>query len=136
MKIAGFGSDPLVRGIDPDPRIRIHTKISWIRNTGYNYSIKLNFIPYLMQRFLKLAVRAPTVLRYFHIFFSFRFRERCAGECQPIKPGSLALWRLPRHELHLSVIIFYLNILARILDFNLLFYLTCLNLIIYLCNSK
>jgi hypothetical protein len=24
--------DPLVRGMDP--RIRIHTKISWIRNTG------------------------------------------------------------------------------------------------------
>jgi hypothetical protein len=25
--------DPLVRGMDP--RIRIHTKMSWIRNTGY-----------------------------------------------------------------------------------------------------
>jgi hypothetical protein len=26
--------DPLVRGVDP--RIRIHTKMSWIRNTGVN----------------------------------------------------------------------------------------------------
>ncbi len=27
--------DPLVRGMDPRIRIRIHTKMSWIRNTGY-----------------------------------------------------------------------------------------------------
>ncbi len=38
-KLAGSGSesnpDPLVRGIlDPRIRIRIHTKMSWIRNTG------------------------------------------------------------------------------------------------------
>ncbi len=26
-------SDPLVRGMDPRIRIRIHTKMSWIRNT-------------------------------------------------------------------------------------------------------
>jgi hypothetical protein len=26
--------DPLVRGMDP--RIRIHPKMAWIRNTGYN----------------------------------------------------------------------------------------------------
>ncbi len=33
-KIARSGSrDPLVRGMDP--RIRIHHKMSWIRNTGY-----------------------------------------------------------------------------------------------------
>jgi hypothetical protein len=32
MKIEG--SDPLVRGMDPWIRIRIHTKMSWIRNTG------------------------------------------------------------------------------------------------------
>ncbi len=35
MKIEGSGSrsiNPLVRGMDP--RIRIHTKMSWIRNTG------------------------------------------------------------------------------------------------------
>jgi hypothetical protein len=41
-KIAGSGSrnrvkdpDPLVRGMYP--RIRIHTKMSWIRNTGDNF---------------------------------------------------------------------------------------------------
>ena len=37
-KIAGYGSqdpDPLVRGMDPQIRIRIHTKMSWIRNTGF-----------------------------------------------------------------------------------------------------
>jgi hypothetical protein len=27
--------DPLVRGMDPRIRIRIHSKMSWIRNTGY-----------------------------------------------------------------------------------------------------
>jgi hypothetical protein len=27
--------DPLVRGMDPRIRIRIHPKISWIRNTGW-----------------------------------------------------------------------------------------------------
>jgi hypothetical protein len=26
--------DPLVRGMDPRIRIRIHTKMSWVRNTG------------------------------------------------------------------------------------------------------
>jgi hypothetical protein len=26
--------DPLVRGMDPRIRIRIHTKMSWIRNPG------------------------------------------------------------------------------------------------------
>jgi hypothetical protein len=29
--------DPLVRGMDP--RIRIHTKMSWIRNTGRNFFV-------------------------------------------------------------------------------------------------
>jgi hypothetical protein len=47
-KIAGSGSriqdpdpepDPLVRGMDPRIRIRIHPKISWIRNTGFNLSL-------------------------------------------------------------------------------------------------
>ncbi len=33
MRIQDPDPDPLVRGIDP--RIRIHTKMSWIRNTGY-----------------------------------------------------------------------------------------------------
>jgi hypothetical protein len=32
MKIAGSGSGLLVRGMDP--QIRIHTQISWIRNTA------------------------------------------------------------------------------------------------------
>jgi hypothetical protein len=35
IKIEGSGTadpDPLVRGMDP--RIRIHTNMSWIRNTG------------------------------------------------------------------------------------------------------
>jgi hypothetical protein len=27
--------DTLVRGMDPPIRIRIHTKMSWIRNTAY-----------------------------------------------------------------------------------------------------
>jgi hypothetical protein len=27
--------DPLVRGMDPRIQIRIHTEMSWIRNTGY-----------------------------------------------------------------------------------------------------
>jgi hypothetical protein len=37
-KIGGSGSDPdpdpLVRGMDPRIRIRIHPKMSWIRNTA------------------------------------------------------------------------------------------------------
>jgi hypothetical protein len=32
--------DPLVRGMDP--RIRIHPKMSWIRNTGYKISYIFN----------------------------------------------------------------------------------------------
>jgi hypothetical protein len=28
--------DPLVRGMDPRIRIRIHPKMSWIRNTAFN----------------------------------------------------------------------------------------------------
>ncbi len=31
--------DPLVRGMDP--RIRIHPKISWIRNTAYNRDVRI-----------------------------------------------------------------------------------------------
>ncbi len=34
--------DPLVRGMDPRIRIRIHTKMSWIRNTGKNKAIFSN----------------------------------------------------------------------------------------------
>jgi hypothetical protein len=33
--------DPLVRGMDPRIRIRIHPKMSWIRNTAYNAPIYL-----------------------------------------------------------------------------------------------
>ncbi len=32
--------DPLVRGIDPRIRIRIHPKMSWIRNTGWKAGIQ------------------------------------------------------------------------------------------------
>jgi hypothetical protein len=44
-KIAGSRSDldPLVRGIDPRIRIRIHTKMSCIRNTGLQ-NLHLAFI--------------------------------------------------------------------------------------------
>ncbi len=39
--------DPLVRGMDPRIRIRIHTKMSWIRNTAVNctvYSVPVQYI--------------------------------------------------------------------------------------------
>jgi hypothetical protein len=39
--------DPFVRGMDPRIRIRIHTKMSWIRNTAYNCRLciaVLNFV--------------------------------------------------------------------------------------------
>ncbi len=32
--VRGMDPDPLVRGMDPRIQIRIHTKTSWIRNTG------------------------------------------------------------------------------------------------------
>jgi hypothetical protein len=35
--------DPLVSGMDPRIRIRVHTKMSWIRNTGKNVLILLVF---------------------------------------------------------------------------------------------
>jgi hypothetical protein len=46
--------DPLVRGMDPRMRIRIHPKMSWIRNTGYFYRqyLKLLFIGYGFVEFL------------------------------------------------------------------------------------
>ncbi len=48
MKIAGFGSRSLVRGMDQriGIRIRIRTKISWICNTGFFflYAIKSSYI--------------------------------------------------------------------------------------------
>ncbi len=34
--------DPLVRGMDPRIRIRIHAKMSWIRNTAFDLAIKTN----------------------------------------------------------------------------------------------
>jgi hypothetical protein len=33
--------DPLVRGMDPRIRIRIHTKMSWIRNTGLEPNVRV-----------------------------------------------------------------------------------------------
>jgi hypothetical protein len=35
IRIQDAVPDPLVRGMDPRIRIRIHTKMSWIRNTGF-----------------------------------------------------------------------------------------------------
>jgi hypothetical protein len=35
MFLGPMDPDPLVRGMDPRIRIRIHTKISWIRNTDF-----------------------------------------------------------------------------------------------------
>jgi hypothetical protein len=48
--------DPLVRGMDPRIRIRIHTKMSWIRNNATHTSYF--FIPFTLfvssyQNFLK-----------------------------------------------------------------------------------
>ncbi len=37
-KIAGSGSGPLFKSMDPRIRIRIHTNMLWIRNTGKNKS--------------------------------------------------------------------------------------------------
>ncbi len=34
IRIQDADPDPLVRGMDPRIRIRIHPKMSWIRNTG------------------------------------------------------------------------------------------------------
>jgi hypothetical protein len=59
-------SDPLVRGMDPriQPRIRIHPKMSWIRNTGChitNWRQWLNswylFVPCISNMFYKTARR-------------------------------------------------------------------------------
>ena len=36
IRIQDPDPDPLVRGMDPRIRIRIHPKMSWIRNTGFN----------------------------------------------------------------------------------------------------
>ncbi len=36
--------DPLVRGMDPRIRIRIHPKMSWIRNTAFFYEGSTTFI--------------------------------------------------------------------------------------------
>jgi hypothetical protein len=35
IRIQDPDSDPLVRGMDPQIRIRIHPKLSWIRNTDW-----------------------------------------------------------------------------------------------------
>jgi hypothetical protein len=36
--------DPLIRGMDPRIRIRIHPKMSWIRNTGYDMVDEIRII--------------------------------------------------------------------------------------------
>jgi hypothetical protein len=57
-KIAGSGSririqdpdpDPLVRGMDPRIRIRIHPKMSWIRNTASTKHRQIEFIKLYVQ---------------------------------------------------------------------------------------
>jgi hypothetical protein len=52
--------DPLVRGMDPRIRIRIHPKMSWIRNTAKNTEKKSE---YLVQ-----CTYTGTVLLYYYIF--------------------------------------------------------------------
>jgi hypothetical protein len=47
MKIARLNPDLLVRGMDPRIRIRIHTTMSWIRNSGYNTErLLVFFLPF------------------------------------------------------------------------------------------
>jgi hypothetical protein len=53
LKIEGSGSG-LVRGMDPRIRIRIHTKMSWIRNTAIQCN---KFILLTMQ--LQLRSQSP-----------------------------------------------------------------------------
>jgi hypothetical protein len=38
--------DPLVRGMDPRIRIRIYTKMSWIRNTGIGSDYSKDYLPF------------------------------------------------------------------------------------------
>jgi hypothetical protein len=49
--------DPLVRGMDPRIRIRIHPKMSWIRNTG-----RYNYLPY--KGFHEYGLITPQYLDY------------------------------------------------------------------------
>jgi hypothetical protein len=44
MKYKDPDPDPLVRGMDPRIWIRIHTKMSWIRNTEYKNRKQFNII--------------------------------------------------------------------------------------------
>ncbi len=58
MKIEGSGSasgSGLVRGMDPRIWIRIHTKISWIRNTAIQYN-KLILLTMQLQLRIQSAV--------------------------------------------------------------------------------
>ncbi len=56
--------DPLVRGMDPRIRIRIHPKMSWIRNTA----LKTQYLIFLNQVLKKLAVSRE----YFYFLAVFR----------------------------------------------------------------
>ncbi len=54
MTIRGPGPHPLDRGLDPRIRIRIHTKMSWICNTGLS---ALNFFWIRVLRYLQGSKR-------------------------------------------------------------------------------
>ncbi len=43
--------DPLVTGMDPRIRIRIHTKMSWIRNTGNLFRVLFSTGSYIHRDF-------------------------------------------------------------------------------------
>jgi hypothetical protein len=50
--------DPLVRGMDPQIRIRIHPKMSWIRNTDSQYA------QHSQKNFCTLSVRDKTAAKH------------------------------------------------------------------------
>jgi hypothetical protein len=45
IRIQAPDPDPLVRSMDPRIQIRIHPKMSWIRNTGYPFEILPKIFP-------------------------------------------------------------------------------------------
>ncbi len=46
IRIQDSDPDPLVRGMDPRIRIRIHSKMSWIRSTGPSNRIPIATVPW------------------------------------------------------------------------------------------
>jgi hypothetical protein len=51
---------PLVRGMDPRIRIRMHTKMSWIRNTDmqYRFSSKIRLLTSQLVQVCSMKTRA------------------------------------------------------------------------------